>query len=68
MDFPYRVEEDRRRAIRSAMSIARRGDCVVVAGKGHETYQEIKGVRHHFDDVEVIGELGIEMKRNSVYA
>lgn len=43
---------DRREAIRAAMHLAQPGDIVLVAGKGHETYQEIKGVRHHFDDKE----------------
>jgi UDP-N-acetylmuramoyl-L-alanyl-D-glutamate--2,6-diaminopimelate ligase len=68
MDFPYRVESDRRKAIRTAMGLARRGDCIVVAGKGHETYQEEKGVKRHFDDVEVIDELGAELKQKEVYA
>ncbi len=45
---------DRREAIHSALTIARRGDIVLVAGKGHETYQEIKGVKYHFDDREII--------------
>ena len=43
---------DRREAIRAACMMAQRGDVVLVAGKGHETYQEIKGVKHHFDDKE----------------
>lgn len=47
---------DRREAIRTACSLADKGDVVVVAGKGHEDYQEIKGVKHHFDDKEVIRE------------
>ena len=47
---------DRKEAIRTACSLANRGDVVVVAGKGHEDYQEIKGVKHHFDDKEVIRE------------
>jgi len=62
LDFPHHVEPDRRMAIRKAMTMARAGDCIVVAGKGHETYQEVKGVRHHFDDAEVIAELGAELK------
>nr|VFK49083.1 MAG: UDP-N-acetylmuramoyl-L-alanyl-D-glutamate--2,6-diaminopimelate ligase [Candidatus Kentron sp. TC] len=47
---------DRRQAIETALSHASPGDIVLVAGKGHETYQEIKGVRNHFDDREVVGE------------
>ncbi|MFO7756580.1 MAG: UDP-N-acetylmuramoyl-L-alanyl-D-glutamate--2,6-diaminopimelate ligase [Bacteroidales bacterium] len=43
---------DRREAIRSATMIAARDDIILVAGKGHETYQEVKGKRHHFDDRE----------------
>ncbi len=43
---------DRREAIRTACMMARKGDVVLVAGKGHEDYQEIKGVKHHFDDKE----------------
>jgi UDP-N-acetylmuramoyl-L-alanyl-D-glutamate--2,6-diaminopimelate ligase len=54
LDFPHVVIIDRREAIRKALSMARPGDCVVVAGKGHEDYQEIKGVRHHFDDREEV--------------
>ena len=45
---------DRREAIRTACMMAGKGDVVLVAGKGHEDYQEIKGVKHHFDDHEVI--------------
>ncbi len=47
---------DRREAIRTALSLARPGDIVLVAGKGHETYQEIQGKKYHFDDREVIKE------------
>ena len=43
---------DRREAIRTAVALAKKGDIILVAGKGHEDYQEIKGVKHHFDDVE----------------
>ena len=46
------VNADRREAIRQAVGMAQPGDVVLVAGKGHENYQEVKGVRHHFDDVE----------------
>ena len=45
---------DRREAIRTACMIAQAGDVILVAGKGHEDYQEVKGVKHHFDDHEVI--------------
>lgn len=48
---------DRREAIRAAISLASKGDIVLVAGKGHENYQEIKGVKHHFDDKEVVREV-----------
>ena len=47
---------DRREAIRTACMMAQKGDIILVAGKGHEDYQEIKGVKHHFDDKEVIRE------------
>ena len=47
---------DRREAIRTAIALAAPGDVVLVAGKGHEDYQEIHGVKHHFDDREVIAE------------
>lgn len=43
---------DRREAIRAVVHLSRPGDIILVAGKGHERYQEIKGVRHHFDDKE----------------
>ena len=47
---------DRREAIRTACTLAQSGDAILVAGKGHENYQEIKGVKHHFDDKEIIKE------------
>ena len=47
---------DRREAIRTACMMAQKGDVVLIAGKGHEDYQEIKGVKHHFDDREVVRE------------
>jgi UDP-N-acetylmuramoyl-L-alanyl-D-glutamate--2,6-diaminopimelate ligase len=43
---------DRREAIKTAVMLANSGDVILIAGKGHETYQEIKGVKHHFDDRE----------------
>ena len=45
---------DRAEAIRTACMLAEKGDFVLIAGKGHETYQEIRGVKHHFDDREVV--------------
>lgn len=48
---------DRKEAIKTACALAQKGDVILVAGKGHENYQEIKGVKHHFDDKEVISEI-----------
>lgn len=48
---------DRKQAIKTAYNLAVDGDVILIAGKGHETYQEIKGVRHHFDDREVLREI-----------
>ncbi|MDE6265500.1 MAG: UDP-N-acetylmuramoyl-L-alanyl-D-glutamate--2,6-diaminopimelate ligase [Paramuribaculum sp.] len=48
---------DRREAIRTAAMLAAPGDVILIAGKGHEDYQEIKGVKHHFDDREVVAEV-----------
>ena len=50
----YTVIEDRRKAIRYAMDIAKKDDIIVLAGKGHETYQEIGGVKHHLDEREEV--------------
>ena len=47
---------DRREAIRTACMMAEKGDVILIAGKGHEDYQEIQGVKHHFDDKEVVRE------------
>ncbi len=54
---------DRREAIRTALTLAAPNDIVLIAGKGHEKYQEIKGERFHFDDKEVVGELFAELGR-----
>lgn len=48
------VQPDRREAIRTACMFAGKGDIILIAGKGHETYQEIRGVKHHFSDHEEI--------------
>lgn len=45
---------DRREAIKTACALAQPGDVILIAGKGHEDYQEVKGVKHHFDDKEVV--------------
>ncbi|WP_273175102.1 UDP-N-acetylmuramoyl-L-alanyl-D-glutamate--2,6-diaminopimelate ligase [Hoylesella pleuritidis] len=50
---------DRREAIRTACMLAHKGDVVLIAGKGHEDYQEIQGVKHHFDDREVVEQLAV---------
>lgn len=48
---------DRKEAIKAAISLAKQEDIILVAGKGHEKYQEIKGVKNHFDDKEVVKEM-----------
>jgi UDP-N-acetylmuramoyl-L-alanyl-D-glutamate--2,6-diaminopimelate ligase len=48
---------DRKEAIKTAITLAKAEDIVLIAGKGHEKYQEIKGVKHHFDDKEIVNEL-----------
>lgn len=53
---------DRHEAIVKAITLAQPGDVVLIAGKGHETYQEIKGVKHHFDDREVVREAFSKIK------
>lgn len=50
------VVEDRKQAIKLACQQAEAGDIILIAGKGHETYQEIKGVRNHFNDLEIVTE------------
>ena len=49
----YKIVQNRKKAIEHALRYARKNDIVVIAGKGHETYQEIKGEKQHFDDREV---------------
>ena len=48
---------DRKQAIKTACQMANPGDIILIAGKGHETYQEINGVRHDFDDMQIVQEL-----------
>ena len=59
---PYRVIENRKEAIRAALTMAEDGDVIVLAGKGHETYQEIMGVKRPFDEKVIVSELLREMK------
>lgn len=53
---PYLIHENRREAIALALSMLQKNDILVIAGKGHENYQEIQGVKQHFDDREVVRE------------
>ncbi len=53
---------DRREAIATAVKEAAKGDVILIAGKGHEDYQEIEGVKHHFDDREVVAQLLAQLK------
>ena len=57
------VQVDRREAIRTAVSLANKGDIILLAGKGHEDYQEIKGVKHPFDDKAILQETFNEMAK-----
>ena len=61
----YVVIENRREAIREALEEAGDGDVIVIAGKGHESYQEINGVKHHMDERELIAEVLEELKGNA---
>lgn len=54
--LPWWIIRDRREAIRAILRLAQPQDIVLLCGKGHETYQEIEGVRHHFDDAETAAE------------
>ena len=47
---------DRKQAIKTACQLASAQDIILIAGKGHETYQEIQGVRHDFDDMKIVKE------------
>lgn len=63
LDFPHVSIPDRKKAISYALEGAQAGDCVIIAGKGHEDYQEINGVRHHFNDKEIVLELYAQMEK-----
>ena len=58
----YHMICDRREAIRYAMDIAEKDDIIILAGKGHETYQEIQGVKHHLDEREEVAAHLAEMR------
>jgi UDP-N-acetylmuramoyl-L-alanyl-D-glutamate--2,6-diaminopimelate ligase len=47
---------DRREAIKTAIALSNKGDIILIAGKGHEKYQDVNGVKHHFDDKEILNE------------
>lgn len=67
----YKVIVDRKKAIEHALRKAEKGDLILIAGKGHETYQEINGEKHHFDDREVVRELVAKLpapKDKTMYA
>ena len=51
---PHLSIVDRREAIRTAVMMAEKGDVILIAGKGHEDYQDVKGTKHHFDDREEV--------------
>jgi UDP-N-acetylmuramoyl-L-alanyl-D-glutamate--2,6-diaminopimelate ligase len=54
---------DRKQAIKTACMMSQKGDVVLIAGKGHETYQEINGERFHFDDFETVTECLIQLNK-----
>ena len=58
----YEIVENRPEAIRKAMDIAQKDDMIVLAGKGHETYQEINGVKYHLDEREEVAAHLMEMR------
>ena len=53
---PYEIIENRREAIRRALTLGREGDVIVLAGKGHETYQEVNGVQLPMDEREIVAD------------
>jgi len=61
-DCEYQVQEDRKQAILMAIKQSNKDDVILVAGKGHETYQEVKGIRHYFSDQQVIREIFTDIK------
>ena len=59
----YEVIENRREAIKRALYMAEDGDVIVLAGKGHETYQEIMGIKRPFDEKVIVSDLLLEMQK-----
>ena len=55
--------EDRYQAIKTACQLANPNDIILIAGKGHETYQEIKGVRQDFDDMQIVKEILTQLNK-----
>jgi len=62
-EMDYRVDSDRKRAITMAISAASAGDVVLIAGKGHEDYQDIMGVKHYFLDAQIVSEVLSEVSK-----
>ena len=60
---PYIVIENRREAISYALRMAEEGDVIVLAGKGHETYQEIMGIKRPFDEKVIVSDLLLEIQK-----
>ena len=58
----YEIIVDRKEAIKKAIKMMNKRDIVIFAGKGHETYQEINGIKNHFDEREIVKEILGEMK------
>ncbi|HMQ68006.1 MAG TPA: UDP-N-acetylmuramoyl-L-alanyl-D-glutamate--2,6-diaminopimelate ligase [Ignavibacteria bacterium] len=61
-DKVYDIEVSREEAIKKAIEISNEGDIVLICGKGHETYQEVNGVRSHFDDKEMVNKYSVNAK------
>jgi UDP-N-acetylmuramoyl-L-alanyl-D-glutamate--2,6-diaminopimelate ligase len=55
--------QDRKQAIKTAISLASAGDILLIAGKGHEKYQDIMGIKHDFDDLKITEELFNQLKK-----
>jgi UDP-N-acetylmuramoyl-L-alanyl-D-glutamate--2,6-diaminopimelate ligase len=55
--------QDRKQAIKTAISLANAGDIILIAGKGHEKYQDIMGIKHDFDDLKITEELFNQLKK-----